>query len=147
MLALGAAPTLAPYADVDGFLTVGFESVRDVDAAMPRAAVVVVVVLTPLEILVGAGSRREGASAACSASVFRCLKAGSGTEMVSGLSGSMGIGRGNVQPEGLCLAVGMGIALRALVPDSCNSPRARGGDDVMWEKVDGGLIPERFVIA
>lgn len=57
-----------------------------------------------------------------------------------------GVARGRVQPEGLCFAVGMGIALRTLVVDSCNSPRARVGEDGMWENVDGGLIPERLVL-
>ena len=56
------------------------------------------------------------------------------------------VARGRVQPEGLCFAVGMGIALRTLVVDSCNSPRAREGEDGMWENVDGGLIPERLVL-
>ena len=44
------------------------------------------------------------------------------------------------------MAVGIAIALRTLVVDSCSSPRARDGDDGMCEKVDGGLIPEGFVM-
>lgn len=123
--------------------TVGFVITRDVDAAMPRAAVVV---LAPLAILDGAGILLEVGSATGSGSVLRCLKAGSGTVAVSERCACRDVARGGVQPDGLCLAVGMGIALRTLVVDSCNSPRARGGDDGMWEKVDGGLIPERFVV-
>jgi hypothetical protein len=102
--------------------------------------------LIPFDILDGGGSLREMGSPACSARVLRCLNAGSGTGRVSHLSGATGIGRGNVQPEGLCFAVGIGIPLRAFAPASCNSPRARGGEEGMWEKVDGGLMPERFAI-
>lgn len=112
------------------------------EAARPRA----VVVFVPLAILDGAVSLLVG-SGAGSGNVLRCLKAGSGTAVVSEQCNIAGAAGGKVQPEGLCLAVGMGIALRALVADSCSSLRARGGDDVMWEKVEGGLIPERFVIA
>ena len=139
---MGAPPTLPLRVEAAGCLTVGFETARDVDAASPRATVL----LIPLDIFDGGGSRREMGSPACSARVFRCLNAGSGTGRVSDLSGATNIGRGNVQPEGLCFAVGIGIPLRAFAPASCNSPRARVGDEVMVEKVDGGLMPERFVI-
>lgn len=125
-----------------GCLAVGFEVARDVDAASPRARVP----LMPFDVLGGGGILREIGSPACSASVFRCLNAGSGTGRVSDLSGATGMKRGSLQPEGLCLAVGIGIPLRAFAPASCNSPRALGGGEVMWEKVDGGLMPERFAI-
>ena len=126
------------------FFTVGLDIARDVDAAKPRAAVVVVG-LRPLVILEGGGILLEGGSATGSVCVLRCLKAGSGTVAVSELCSCRGVARGSIQPEGLCLAVGIGIALRMLVVDSCSSPRARVGDDGMWEKVDGGLIPEGLV--
>jgi hypothetical protein len=38
-----------------------------------------------------------------------------------------------------------GIALRAFVADSCNSLSTRGGEE-MWEKLEGGLMPERFMM-
>lgn len=140
--ALGAPPTLPLRVEAAGCLAVGFVVARDVDAASPRGTML----LIPLDILDGGGFSREMGSPACSARVFRCLKAGSGTGVVSDLSGATDIGRGNIQPEGLCFAVGIGIPLRALAPASCNSPRARVGDEVMLEKVEGGLMPERFVV-
>jgi hypothetical protein len=139
---LGAPPTLPLRVEAAGCLAVGFEVARDVDAASPRAKVLFI----PFDILDGGGTLREMGSPACSARVFRCLNAGSGTGRVSDLSGATGMERGSLQPEGLCLAVGIGIPLRAFAPASCNSPRALGGGDVMWEKVDGGLIPERFAM-
>ena len=60
-------------------LTVDLGIAREVEAAMLRATAD----LTPLAILEGAGSLREAGSGACSASVLRCLKAGSGTVVVS----------------------------------------------------------------
>jgi hypothetical protein len=127
--ALGPAPTLPLWADAEGCLTVGLEMARDVDAAIPRATVL----LTPFatgRVVVGAGSLREAGSAACSTSVFRSLEAGSGTEGISCLFESLAMGRGSLQPEGLCLApVGGIIAPRAFTAESCISPRTRGGED------------------
>ena len=110
------------------------------DAAIPRGAVVLTALAT-----FGAGNRRVIGSPPCSASVFRCLNAGSGTRGVSESFGSIGMERGNVQPEGLCL-VGSGIALRAFAAASCNSLRARGGDVIPEKVVEGGFMPERFAM-
>lgn len=107
-------------------LTVGLGIARDVEAAMPRETVG----LTPLAIFEGAGILLGG-SAAGSGCVLRCLKAGSGTVAVSKWCACRGVARGGIQPDGLCLAVGIGMALRTFVVDSCNSPRARVGDDGM----------------
>jgi hypothetical protein len=112
---------------------------RDVDDARARAPVG----LTPLATF-GAGILRERGSPPCSANVFRNLEAGSGTAGVSDLFGSICTARGSLQPDGLCFAGG-GIVLRAFVPDSGNSLSAREGE-VMWERFDGGLIPERCFI-
>lgn len=63
---------------------------------------------------------------------------------VSGLSGSAGRGRGGLQPEGLCFVVpGGSRALRAFMPASCSSWRARGGE-LNCLMAAGGFKPERL---
>lgn len=123
--ALWEMPTLPPSAEAEGCRDVGFEASRDVDAAIPRA----VMLLTPFGMgrdVVGAGIFRRMGSPAASTSVFRCFEAGSGTGKVSILHGSYCRKVGALQPEGLCLLdAGGSIALRAFMPDSCNSPSAR----------------------
>jgi hypothetical protein len=115
--------------------------IRDVDAASPRP----MALLTPL----GTGRELGGTagfwlySRAASASVFLCLKAGSGTDGVSGVLESPYIGTGGLQPEGLCLlAVGGSIALRAFVLDSCSSARGLLCDDSILGSCDGSFRPE-----
>lgn len=90
MAGLGAALTLLLYVDTDVFFTVDLGIARDVDAARPRA----VVGLRPLEILVGGGILLDGGSATGSVCVLRCLKAGSGTVVVSELCNCRGVARG-----------------------------------------------------
>lgn len=145
MGALGPAPTEPLRAAADGWRDIDFVVARDVDAARPRA----MVLLTPLgagRVVVGAGSFRTMGSPACSASVLRCLKAGSGTAVVSGLSGTLQVATGILQPDGLCLAaVGSCIAVRAFMLDSYISFRTRGGEAIC-EKVEGGFMPERFMV-
>ena len=84
-------------------------------------------------------------SPALSTNVVR-LAGGSGTVEVSGPFGSLHIGVGCLQPEGLCFIVegGGGMALRALMPDSCSSPRGRECDDAIFGTCDGSFRPEGF---
>lgn len=61
--------------------------------------------------------------------------------------GSLITSMGVLQPEGLCfmevVVVGGGIA-RVFIPETSNSPRMLECDAI-WEKSDGGFMPERFV--
>lgn len=79
-------------------LTVDLGIAREVEAAMLRATAD----LTPLAILDGAGSLREAGSGACSASVLRCLKAGSGTVVVSKRVCLWGVWRGVEYSQRAC---------------------------------------------
>lgn len=122
----------------------GRDPARDVevDAEKPRSFRVTV----PLTLadrgraLGGAVGLRLSVSPARSASVRRTFVAGSGTESVSGLSGSQYIGRNDLQLEGLCFApvIGGGMPLRAFILPFCSSERGRGGDDI-WGRREGGL--------
>ena len=105
-----------------------------VEAEKPRSFLVTV----PLtladsgRVLVGAVGLRLSVSPARSTSVRRILVAGSGTECVSGLSGSQYTGMSELQLEGLCLmlAAGGGMPLRAFMLPFWSSASGRGGEDI-----------------
>ena len=137
-------PMLALNVDAVALREAGRDPARDVDveAEKPRSFLVIVlltVVDTGRELGGAVGLRLSG-SPALSASVRRTFVAGSGTECVSGLSGSQYMGRYDLQLEGLCfaLAIGGGMPLRAFMLPFCNSARGRGGDEI-WGRRDAGL--------
>lgn len=122
-------PTLPPRVDTEDILLVTFELRRDVEAAMGPRRLPFLTLPATGRVLEGAASLLTG-SAARSARVFLAFEAGSGTGVVSGLSGSPYAIVGSLQPEGLCfmVVVGCGRALRVFIPASWSSPRARGGE-------------------
>jgi hypothetical protein len=114
----------------------GRDEARDVDveAEKPRSffATVLLTLVERGRELGGAVGLRLSVSPALSASVLRALVAGSGTEKVSGLSGSQYMGMKDLQPEGLCFApvMGGGMPLRAFMLPFWSSVRGRGGDEI-----------------
>ena len=155
-------PAYCPYADLgraafvpgpvlalkaEGVVAVreaGRDPARDVDveAEKPRSFLATV----PLTLedrgreLGGAVGRRVPGSPALSTRVRRTLVAGSGTDCVSGLSGSQYMGRNDLQLDGLCfvLAIGGGMPLRAFMLVFWSSARGRGGDEI-WGRREAGL--------
>lgn len=100
------------------------EFARDVDA--PRREMAFLRPPPTVRLLGGAADLRVQ-SPALSANV--CLfDAGSGTGGVSDLFGLSYDGTASLQPEGLCLLEGGGIALREFMLESCNSPSGRPCD-------------------
>lgn len=141
---LDAAPTLAPNVGADGCLLVVFEVAREVDAARPRPMVFFTPLLTGRDVA-GAASFRLGTSPARSARVGR-LVMGSGTERVNGLPDTLCMETGILQPDILCfVAAACCDMLRAFIPDSFNSPRARVVE-VKGLNVVGCLRPVGFAL-
>jgi hypothetical protein len=104
-----------------------FGLIRDVEAAKPRAIVLLMLLATGRGFE-GAASLRS-TSPAFSANVF-LLKAGSGTAEVSDLLLPLLLCVTVLQPETLCLvAVGCASALREFILDSCSSPSGRPCDE------------------
>lgn len=127
---------LALKEDVVALREAGRVPARDVDveAEKPRSflATVPLTLVERGRELGGAVGLRLRGSPALSASVLRTFVAGSGTEYVSGLSGSQYMGRNDLQLEGLCftLAIGGGMPLRAFMLPFCSSARGRGGEEI-----------------